>query len=75
MSRKDVVAGMRNEEGIATVLGLLKQSFGERFQTGQSFREQHAHTTTYLLSAIARWGGFRRKRRGCEDSGADLRPA
>lgn len=28
-------------------LGILKQSFGERFQTGQSFREQHAHTTAY----------------------------
>ncbi|MCF1468576.1 FAD-binding protein [Agrobacterium vitis] len=52
MSRKDVVAGMRNEEGIATVLGLLKQSFGERFQTGQSFREQHAHTTTYLPAQL-----------------------
>ncbi|MVA27631.1 FAD-linked oxidase C-terminal domain-containing protein [Agrobacterium vitis] len=52
MSRKDVVAGMRNEDGIATVLGLLKQSFGERFQTGQSFREQHAHTTTYLPAQL-----------------------
>ncbi|MCF1461219.1 FAD-binding protein [Agrobacterium vitis] len=52
MSRKDVVAGIRNEEGIATVLGLLKQSFGERFQTGQSFREQHAHTTTYLPAQL-----------------------
>ncbi|MVA79748.1 FAD-binding protein [Agrobacterium vitis] len=52
MSRKDVVAGVRNEEGIATVLGLLKQSFGERFQTGQSFREQHAHTTTYLPAQL-----------------------
>ncbi|MVA55403.1 FAD-binding oxidoreductase [Agrobacterium vitis] len=52
MSRKDVVAGVRNEEGISTVLGLLKQSFGERFQTGQSFREQHAHTTTYLPAQL-----------------------
>ncbi|MCM2438158.1 FAD-binding protein [Agrobacterium vitis] len=52
MSRKDVVAGVRNEDGIATVLGLLKQSFGERFQTGQSFREQHAHTTTYLPAQL-----------------------
>ncbi|ACM37038.1 MULTISPECIES: FAD-binding oxidoreductase [Rhizobium/Agrobacterium group] len=52
MSRKDVVAGIRNEEGISTVLDLLKQSFGERFQTGQSFREQHAHTTTYLPAQL-----------------------
>ena len=52
MSRKDVVAGPRNEEGIATVIGLLKQRFGERFQTGQSFREQHAHTTTYIPAQL-----------------------
>jgi D-lactate dehydrogenase (cytochrome) len=48
MALRDVRPGLRNEEGIAAVLGILKQSFGERFQTGQSFREQHAHTTTYL---------------------------
>jgi glycolate oxidase subunit GlcD len=52
MAVKDVKPGVRNEEGIATVLGLLKQSFGERFQTGQSFREQHAHTATYLPSQL-----------------------
>lgn len=38
----------RNEEGIATVLGILKQRFGDRLQTGQAIRDQHAHTTTYL---------------------------
>jgi len=38
----------RNEPGIAAVLGILKQRFGERFQTGQAIREQHAHTTTYI---------------------------
>jgi D-lactate dehydrogenase (cytochrome) len=52
MAIRDVKAGLRNEEGIATVLGILKQSFGERFQTGQSFREQHAHTTTYLPAQL-----------------------
>ena len=52
MAIKDVKAGLRNEEGISTVLGILKQSFGERFQTGQSFREQHAHTTTYLPAQL-----------------------
>mgnify|MGYP001382672166 CR=1 FL=1 len=52
MALKDVRAGIRNEEGIATVLGILKQSFGERFQTGQAFREQHAHTTSYLTSQL-----------------------
>ena len=50
MARKDVIDGIRNEEGIALALPLLKQRFGERFQTGQSFRDQHSHTTTYLPS-------------------------
>ncbi len=52
MSLEDVVSGARNEAGIATVLGILKQNFGERFQTGQSVREHHAHTTTYLPAQL-----------------------
>lgn len=52
MSRKDVVAGPRNEDGIATVVAMLKERFGEKFQTGQSFREQHAHTTTYIPAQL-----------------------
>ena len=39
---------IRNEEGISAALGVLKQQFGERFQTGQSIREQHGHTTTWI---------------------------
>jgi D-lactate dehydrogenase (cytochrome) len=38
----------RNETGIETVLGVLKQQFGDRLQTGASVREQHGHTTTWL---------------------------
>lgn len=38
----------RNEAGIQTVLGILKQRFGDRFQTGASIREQHGHTTTWI---------------------------
>ncbi len=38
----------RNEDGIATVLGVLKQQFGDRLQTGQAIRDQHAHTTTWI---------------------------
>ena len=38
----------RNEEGIATVLGLLKQQFGEKLMTGAAIREQHGHTTTWI---------------------------
>lgn len=48
MALKDLAAVARNEEGIAAVVGILKQRFGERFQTGQSIREQHGHTTTYI---------------------------
>jgi D-lactate dehydrogenase (cytochrome) len=52
MGLKDVRPGIRNEEGIGKVLGILKQSFGERFQTGQAFRDQHAHTTSYLPAQL-----------------------
>lgn len=38
----------RNETGIETALGILKQRFGDRFQTGHSIREQHGHTTTWI---------------------------
>jgi len=38
----------RNEAGIATALGILKQQFGDRFHTGQAMRDQHAHTTTWI---------------------------
>jgi len=48
MALSDVVRVERNEDGIAAVLGILKQRFGERFQTGQAIRGQHAHTTTYI---------------------------
>ncbi len=38
----------RNETGIETVSGILKQRFGDRFQTGAAIREQHGHTTTWI---------------------------
>lgn len=38
----------RNETGIATAIGSLKQQFGDRLQTGQAIREQHGHTTTWI---------------------------
>lgn len=38
----------RNESGIETALGVLKQRFGDRFHTGQAMRDQHAHTTTWI---------------------------
>ncbi|PWJ83962.1 D-lactate dehydrogenase (cytochrome) [Pseudaminobacter salicylatoxidans] len=48
MALRDVAAAERNDEGISAVLGILRQRFGERFQTGASIREQHGHTTTYI---------------------------
>ena len=48
MALSDLTIVERNEDGIAAVLGILKQRLGERFQTGTSIREQHAHTTTYI---------------------------
>ena len=38
----------RNNSGIETAIGVLKQQFGERLQTSQSVREQHGHTTTWI---------------------------
>ncbi len=35
-------------DDIATVLGILRQRFGERLQTGEAVRRQHAHTLTWL---------------------------
>ncbi len=48
MALSDLNTVTRNEAGIAAVLGILKQRFGERLQTGQAIREQHGHTTTYI---------------------------
>lgn len=38
----------RNDAGIETALGILRQRYGDRIGTGQSLREQHGHTTTWL---------------------------
>lgn len=48
MGLSDVVAGPRNEQGIAAAIGILKQRFGEYLQTGESQRQQHAHTMSYM---------------------------
>ncbi|KIN63617.1 D-lactate dehydrogenase (Cytochrome) [Sulfitobacter noctilucicola] len=48
----DGSALMRNEDGIAAALGVLKQQFGERFQTGEAIREQHGHTTTWIANQM-----------------------
>ncbi|MCR4267118.1 FAD-binding oxidoreductase [Nitratireductor sp. ZSWI3] len=43
---------VRNEEGIATALDILRQRYGERLLTGRSVREQHAHTTSYIPAQL-----------------------
>ncbi len=40
----------RNEAGIETAVGILKQRFGDRLQTGAAIREQHGHTTTWIAN-------------------------
>lgn len=40
----------RNEDGIGAVTGILKQRLGERLQTGQAIRDQHGHTTTWIVN-------------------------
>src|SRR5690606_17476675 len=44
----DLISLERNDAGIAAVIGLLRQRFGERFSTGHDIRNQHGHTTTYI---------------------------
>jgi D-lactate dehydrogenase (cytochrome) len=48
MALENIPQVARNETGIVTVLAILKQRFGERFQTGADIRNQHGHTTTYI---------------------------
>ncbi len=38
----------RNEAGIDTALGILKQRFAGRLQSGAAICEQHGHTTTWI---------------------------
>lgn len=44
------VALPRNETGIQAAIGILKQRFSDRLQTGEAIREQHGHTTSYITN-------------------------
>lgn len=44
----DIVKMDRPDAHIDSVLGILKQRFGERFADGKAIREQHAHSTSYI---------------------------
>jgi D-lactate dehydrogenase (cytochrome) len=48
MALEHIPVVTRNEVGIASASAILKQRFGERFQTGADIRRQHGHTTTYI---------------------------
>lgn len=52
MALQDLETMSRNDSGIETVISVLKQRFGERLKTSQSFLEQHAHTMTYIPSQL-----------------------
>ncbi|MXQ06675.1 FAD-binding protein [Alphaproteobacteria bacterium GH1-50] len=39
---------VRDADATATITGILKQRFGDRAETGDSLRRQHAHTTTWI---------------------------
>lgn len=52
MALKAIKAGSRNEAGIAVALRLMGERFGNRFQTSEAVRAQHAHTTTYLPAQL-----------------------
>ncbi|WP_113132885.1 FAD-linked oxidase C-terminal domain-containing protein [Hyphomicrobiales bacterium] len=53
MALKAIRAGVRNEAGITAAKEELGIRFGDRFQTGEAIRAQHAHTTTYIPAQLA----------------------
>ena len=52
MALKAIRAGVRNEAGITAAKEELGIRFGDRFQTGEAIRAQHAHTTTYIPAQL-----------------------
>ncbi len=52
MALADLKEEVRNDDGIATAVGILKQRFGDKLQTNASLLEQHSHTTTYIPSQL-----------------------
>jgi len=52
MALADLKSENRDSDAIDVAISVLKQRFGEQLQTGQSLREQHSHTTTYIPSQL-----------------------
>lgn len=48
----DKLEGLANNTGVEKIVSVLKQRFGEQFQTSTSYREQHSHTMTYIPSQL-----------------------
>jgi D-lactate dehydrogenase (cytochrome) len=48
----DIRSGARDETAIGEVLRTLRDRFGDRLQTGEAMRAQHAHTTTYIAGQL-----------------------
>ena len=42
----------KHEDNIETTIEVLRQRFGNKLQTGEAIRSQHAHTTTNLPSQL-----------------------
>ncbi|TNB48011.1 FAD-binding protein [Martelella lutilitoris] len=52
MAIEDVQTRPRDPQAAQEVIDLLKERFGDKVQTGEAFRAQHAHTTTYLPAQL-----------------------
>ncbi|QRM55916.1 FAD-linked oxidase C-terminal domain-containing protein [Sinorhizobium sp. BG8] len=52
MALSDIKGAARNEQAIAAAVAVLRERFGDRFQTGEAIRAQHAHTTTYIPAQL-----------------------
>lgn len=52
MALSAIRSGLRNETGIAAALAALAPRFGNRLQTGEALRRQHAHSTTYIPAQL-----------------------
>ncbi|MAM12689.1 MAG: FAD-binding oxidoreductase [Rhizobiaceae bacterium] len=48
MAIEDVQTRPRDPQAAHEAIALLRERFGDKVQTGEAFRAQHAHTTTYL---------------------------
>ena len=52
MALADIRSGARDETATGEVLRTLRDRFGDRLQTGEAMRAQHAHTTTYIAGQL-----------------------